>query len=548
MPVATIGSPQTIALAANEALIVSCGDSSAVASVAGSTGFVGAPYELGRVVGEQGRQFGPYGRAVSLIVSALSGSVTADRDTPSLPGRSELPPAALPVAALEVRGDSFVTGVGLTDVAAAFGQLLANTFNSGVFSNFGVSSTGVYRQFQRMIANSGPAIRPVQSTGALTFWLAGYNDMRSGATAGRLAAHRGILMAGLLLMAGRWAGFRQFYNGGTGGTFFGGPASTFTVTGTWGISAQGVTNEWRAITNSTNGSTITATVNGSTVYVIFDRNKVNTGGTFSVAVDGVTVLPSVSCDGTGLAVENANDEPACAAAVGGYPTVLRIPCAPGRHTVLLTVTSATGASNFVQVWAIAGNGDLLPDRRSVVVGLCPRMNAAGYAGSVAAYASQAVGDAAVVQYQAVQRDVVTQLAADGFDVRVADISAYYDPLRAGELQADNIHPTAQGQANIATAMTVAEQPPLAGPAPAYSGGSAVQTLTAPASGTAWQNTLSCVVDVFVTGGTVTAVEFSRDGATWLSVSGGVPAVVRLNPGDSYRVTHSAAPAINLVTR
>lgn len=83
MPVATVGSPQTIALGAADALIVSCSAVDAVASVAGSTGFVGAPYELGRVVGEQGRRFGPYGRAVSLIVSSLSGSITAEVSQPS---------------------------------------------------------------------------------------------------------------------------------------------------------------------------------------------------------------------------------------------------------------------------------------------------------------------------------------------------------------------------------------------------------------------------------------------------------------------------------
>ena len=58
----------------------------AVASVAGSTGFIGAPYELGRVVGETGRKFGPYGRSVSVIVSALAGSITAEVSQPSRVG------------------------------------------------------------------------------------------------------------------------------------------------------------------------------------------------------------------------------------------------------------------------------------------------------------------------------------------------------------------------------------------------------------------------------------------------------------------------------
>lgn len=86
MPTATIGSPQTIALGAADALIVSCSAVDAVASVAGSTGFVGAPYELGRVVGETGRKFGPYGRSVSVIVSALAGSITAEVSQPSRVG------------------------------------------------------------------------------------------------------------------------------------------------------------------------------------------------------------------------------------------------------------------------------------------------------------------------------------------------------------------------------------------------------------------------------------------------------------------------------
>ena len=86
MPTATIGSPQTIALGAADALIVSCSAVDAVASVAGSTGFIGAPYELGRVVGETGRKFGPYGRSVSVIVSALAGNITAEVSQPSRVG------------------------------------------------------------------------------------------------------------------------------------------------------------------------------------------------------------------------------------------------------------------------------------------------------------------------------------------------------------------------------------------------------------------------------------------------------------------------------
>lgn len=118
MPTATIGSPQTIALGAADALIVSCSAVDAVASVAGSTGFIGAPYELGRVVGETGRKFGPYGRAVSLIVSSLSGSITAEVSQPSRVGDGADALSTLQGSAAQ----GVVSGGGIADQVATLQQ------------------------------------------------------------------------------------------------------------------------------------------------------------------------------------------------------------------------------------------------------------------------------------------------------------------------------------------------------------------------------------------------------------------------------------------
>jgi hypothetical protein len=137
MPTATIGSPQTIALGAADALIVSCSAVDAVASVAGSTGFIGAPYELGRVVGEQGRRFGPYGRAVTLIVSSLSGSITAEVSQPSRsPDAGDALSASQAAAtqALVSEGGILAVGIlgqsnerGQVDPAEAIGGTLSRT-------------------------------------------------------------------------------------------------------------------------------------------------------------------------------------------------------------------------------------------------------------------------------------------------------------------------------------------------------------------------------------------------------------------------------------
>lgn len=54
------------------------------------------------------------------------------------------------------------------------------------------------------------------------------------------------------------------------------------------------------------------------------------------------------------------------------------------------------------------------------------------------------------------------------------------------------------------------------------------------------------LDVIVSGGTVDSVGFSRDGAAYYAVP--TSGFVRLNPGDSVRVTFTVAPDITLIPR
>lgn len=54
-------------------------------------------------------------------------------------------------------------------------------------------------------------------------------------------------------------------------------------------------------------------------------------------------------------------------------------------------------------------------------------------------------------------------------------------------------------------------------------------------------------DVMVAGGTVTALDFSRNGTTWYA-SGLVIGTVRLSPGDKLKVTYTVAPTITRIPR
>jgi len=75
----------------------------------------------------------------------------------------------------------------------------------------------------------------------------------------------------------------------------------------------------------------------------------------------------------------------------------------------------------------------------------------------------------------------------------------------------------------------------------------VSTPAMPSSGTAQQNTYPYPVDVYISGGSATAVQVTRQGSTytvWSSSSATAipPLLVRLEPGDSITITYSTAPS------
>ena len=64
----------------------------------------------------------------------------------------------------------------------------------------------------------------------------------------------------------------------------------------------------------------------------------------------------------------------------------------------------------------------------------------------------------------------------------------------------------------------------------------------------YQNTSDFDLDAAVSGGTVSAVAFSRDGTTFTTIATASPALIRLNPGDYVRVTYTVLPTLTLIPR
>lgn len=70
---------------------------------------------------------------------------------------------------------------------------------------------------------------------------------------------------------------------------------------------------------------------------------------------------------------------------------------------------------------------------------------------------------------------------------------------------------------------------------------------AAASPYTYTNANAYVEDILVAVGTVTAIDFSRDGTTWYA-TGVIAGIARLSPGDRLKVTYTVAPTITRVPR
>ena len=61
----------------------------------------------------------------------------------------------------------------------------------------------------------------------------------------------------------------------------------------------------------------------------------------------------------------------------------------------------------------------------------------------------------------------------------------------------------------------------------------------------YTNNNSLATNVIINGGTVSLIEFSRDGVTYFPV-GLIAGMFRLNPGDRLRITYLTAPTITQI--
>lgn len=326
----------------------------------------------------------------------------------------------LPGVSYSAFGDSITTGAKAVPVTSSYLHriMLAKRW---VIANYAVASTEMAD-----ISGSRIYFKDVAPEDEFVL-LVGFNDMRRhGSSVDGLRSYESTLRAGLTWLAVP----------NTEKVFAQSPAVAYT--GAWidrtlyGLAAGRVSRD--------RGATASTTVHGTAVYIGYASRPSRPAGTMSVAIDGVHY--GTIDGGQGIAPLSGLDYWPGGWRVGGLDE--------GPHDVVVTVTSPDGAA--VHLDYIAGNGGLGQSVWPVVyVGNTLRMPAAGY--GLADPWNQG-SDAAVEQYNEVNRQVVEELASDGLNVVYVDANAHYDP-DGGDVHTDNVHPNRSGHAKIADAFLAA---------------------------------------------------------------------------------------------
>lgn len=182
---------------------------------------------------------------------------------------------------------------------------------------------------------------------------------------------------------------------------------------------------------SSPGDTVSCLVSGIHVYAAFIQQRNGTGEA-DLFVDGRFIQRVTTAGALGASVMSQNGASYTAKLV----RVADLPSGP--HTVTVVAVTASPTAPVYVDWVGATDGAVSPVRPFVLVGnSIPGTNGYPSGGSLEAVAAVNAWIAANV----------AQLAADGLNVRPVDVcSAITDP--ANDIDADGVHPTAQGYQKI----------------------------------------------------------------------------------------------------
>jgi hypothetical protein len=313
-------------------------------------------------------------------------------------------------------GDSITYGVGASDSAHSYAELLADAKGWTSYTNYGVSGAQAWDQADQIFARDIAA-------GVISTYMIGANDERIyGAVDYKIGVFGNAHLAELVWLATLHA--KKVL------------AADATTTGTW--DAPGVYGG-RLLRSFDVGAKKTFTAYGRTVYAVLMQQEANTS-TQRVTVDG-RVMGVYSTQTAGLATQNGR---------GFGPRLVRIPgLTDGPHTVEVENVTADGSNPGYFLFGAGSAGGTAGAGPSVFVGNITRQSAAGYA-------ANGGSDATVALYNDVIARNVRLLQEDGLNVGLVDVSSRVDTTN----MPDGIHPNDAGHAQIRDAFVEGMNPLL----------------------------------------------------------------------------------------
>lgn len=129
-------------------------------------------------------------------------------------------------------------------------------------------------------------------------------------------------------------------------------------------------------------------------------------------------------------------------------------------------------------------------------------------------------------------------------ILVSDADKLLGRISAGSGDVELIDCTAAGRSLIAAQNDAAQRALLNVP---YAGYNNQPFSITPESLAIYQNRNIYPIDVFIVGGTVAAIEFSRNGTDWFN-TGVLYGILHLSPSDRIRLTYTVAPTMTGIPR
>ncbi|MEN9678543.1 MAG: hypothetical protein RIS76_4439, partial [Verrucomicrobiota bacterium] len=237
------------------------------------------------------------------------------------------------------------------------------------------------------------------------------------------------------------------------------------------------TGTWQPFGEFGGNMGMTATADGSSLYLGYMSSALNNMGAFTVTIDGVNrgTIPCTGAFGNRTWRNGPNASIPFSAGPNGDGTIVASPLllrvsglSEGTHT--LVVTASVNPNPVTILWAssstIARSAISSSAGPSVWVGGTLRSSTGGYAGG---------NDTAAEVFTEIQSRVSAELAADGLQVHHVRSGTYFDPTIA--MSSDNVHPDALGHRQIADSFLEAIRRHESEASPVYDGDYPTNSLT-----------------------------------------------------------------------